>query len=58
MFAALEKSFPLFRSFDEKGLVDGGGKERPHQVFQDQGLFSTNYPQSAVGGKGQVKQAF
>jgi hypothetical protein len=27
LFAALEKSFPLFRSFGEKDLVEGGGKE-------------------------------
>ena len=58
VFAALEKSFPLFRRFEKKGLVDGGGKEWRHQVFQDQDPFSTSYPQLAVGVKGQVKQAF
>lgn len=51
LFAALEKSFPLFRSVPGEKLVDEGGKTGRERVFLTLKAFSTNFPQPAVDEK-------
>ena len=53
MFAALEKSFPLFRRHDGTDVVDGGGKMREQKVLHVSGSFSTSFPQMPVDAEGQ-----
>jgi len=52
LFAALEKSFPLFRSVPESVPVDDGGKEDREKVFLTLRSFSTKFPQTPVDEKG------
>ena len=51
LFAALDRSFPLFRSVNETSIVDSGGKEIPENVFLTLKAFSTNFPQASVDEK-------
>jgi hypothetical protein len=51
LFAALDKSFPLFRSVNDSRPVDAGGKEAREKVFLTLKAFSTKFPQSAVDEK-------
>lgn len=51
LFAALEKSFPLFRRFELVAAVDGGGKGMRQEVFQTLRAFSTGFPQYPVDVK-------
>lgn len=53
MFAALEKSFPLFRRHGRTDVVDGGGKMREQKVLHVLGAFSTSFPQIPVDAEGQ-----
>ena len=53
MFAALEKSFPLFLRQGRANAVDGGGKMRERKVLQASGAFSTSFPQIPVDAEGQ-----
>lgn len=48
LFAALEKSFPLFRRSADGRLVDVGGKEDREEVFRTLKDFSTSFPHPAV----------
>jgi hypothetical protein len=45
VFAAFEKTFPLFLRSRLPMVVDGGGKERVRVVFQSGDLISTSFPQ-------------
>ncbi len=51
LFAALDKSFPLFRSMPDEQAVDESGKTRREKVFLTLRAFSTNFPQHAVDDK-------
>lgn len=51
LFAALDRSFPLFRSVNETETVDSGGKEGAENVFLTLKAFSTNFPQASVDEK-------
>lgn len=51
LFAALDKSFPLFRSVNEIGPVEDSGKEARERVFLTLKTFSTKFPQPAVDEK-------
>jgi hypothetical protein len=53
LFAALEKSFPLFLRHGRINVVDGGGKMRERKVLQASGAFSTSFPQMPVDAEGQ-----
>jgi hypothetical protein len=53
LFAALEKSFPLFQELDIKADVDDGGNHRANKVFHTLKKFSTDFPQTAVDVKNQ-----
>ena len=53
LFAALEKSFPLFRRADAERGVDAGGKGTGEKVFQTLKAFSTGFPQQPVDVEGQ-----
>jgi len=53
LFAALEKSFPLFLRHGRTEVVDGGGKMRERKVLQVSGAFSTSFPQIPVDAEGQ-----
>ena len=48
LFAALEKSFPLFHDDKHETPVDDGGKERREKVFHALKAFSTSFPQPPV----------
>jgi len=51
LFAALDKSFPLFRSVNDTRPVDESGKESRENIFLILKTFSTKFPQSAVDEK-------
>lgn len=51
LFAALEKSFPLFLTAPCESAVEQGGKHEAERVFLTLKAFSTNFPQSAVDEK-------
>lgn len=51
LFAALENSFPLFRTEGCESTVDESGKEAREKVFLTLKAFSTNFPQTAVDEK-------
>jgi len=53
LFAALEKSFPLFRKGANESDVNKGGKGSEEKVFQTLKTFSTGFPQSPVDAEGQ-----
>ncbi len=53
LFAALEKSFPLFLSSIDEKVVDIGGKVADEKVFQTLWAFSTSFPQLPVDAEGQ-----
>ncbi len=48
LFAALEKSFPLFRRVGADAVVEDGGKETGEKVLRTLVVFSTSFPQKAV----------
>ncbi len=53
LFAALEKSYPLFlRAGSDIGVERGGNPERD-RVFHILREFSTSFPHSPVDGNGQ-----
>ena len=52
LFAALENSFPLFRTAGCENAVDDSGKESKEKVFLALKAFSTNFPHKAVDGNG------
>ena len=51
LFAALDKSFPLFRNVNDTRPVDESGKESRENIFLTLKTFSTKFPQSAVDEK-------
>jgi hypothetical protein len=53
LFAALEKSFPLFLRYGRTNVVDGGGKMLEQKVLHASGVFSTSFPQTPVDAEGQ-----
>lgn len=53
LFAALEKSFPLFRRSADGTVVNGSGKGMDEKVFQTLKAFSTGFPQPPVDVEGQ-----
>lgn len=48
LFAALEKSFPLFLSSAAELPVDFGGNQDREKIFHTLKEFSTSFPHSAV----------
>lgn len=48
LFAALDKSFPLFRSVGSNEVVEPSGKTDRERVFLTLKEFSTSFPQNAV----------
>jgi hypothetical protein len=50
LFAALENSFPLFRTVACESPVEASGKESRDKVFLALKHFSTNFPHNAVDG--------
>lgn len=48
LFAALEKSFPLFRSIAADRHVDIGGNQDREKIFHTLKEFSTSFPHSTV----------
>jgi hypothetical protein len=53
LFAAFEKSFPLFLRPGDQNHVDDGGKGRQKKVLQTIKAFSTGFPQQPVDIEGQ-----
>lgn len=53
LFAAFEKSFPLFRQGDENQVVDMREKNGKEKVFLMLKKFSTDFPHSGVEVKSQ-----
>lgn len=53
LFAALERSFPLFHNDSDNNTVDEGGKVPRETVFDAIRRFSTSFPHNAVDAKGQ-----
>ena len=51
LFAALENSFPLFRTGGCEKPVDESGKEWSEKVFLTLKAFSTNFPHITVDEK-------
>jgi hypothetical protein len=58
LFTAFRKSFPLFRRFTGKLLVDDSGKETDKKVFQTLMAFSTSFPQQHVAFKANINKTF
>jgi hypothetical protein len=54
LFAALEKSFPLFRTAPDSAAVEVGGKETREEVFRKLQVFSTSFPQTVVDSERQI----
>ena len=52
LFAALERSFPLFLAGSCEKVVDESGKHDRERIFLTLKSFSTNFPHAAVDGKG------
>ena len=48
LFAALENSFPLFRTVGCESPVEASGKESRDKVFLALKHFSTNFPHNTV----------
>ena len=48
LFAALEKSFPLFLTTTGDGSVNSGGKNPNEKVIRTLMDFSTGFPQNVV----------
>lgn len=48
LFAALDKSFPLFRSVGSNEVVESSGKTDRERVFLTLKEFSTSFPQNTV----------
>jgi hypothetical protein len=53
LFAALEKTYPLFLTAGSEAAVDNGGNPERDRVFHTLREFSTRFPHMPVDGNGQ-----